>query len=64
MPEIKFQEMGISKKNKANIRAVITMNKIILNAKLYLIRQAGHEVNIEAPEELSNLIEKFWIGNK
>jgi pimeloyl-ACP methyl ester carboxylesterase len=51
-------------KDKANIRAAITMNKIILNAKLYLIRQAGHEVNIEAPEELANLIEKFWIGNK
>jgi pimeloyl-ACP methyl ester carboxylesterase len=96
MPEIKFQEMGISKKealaltksmlrldfreklsritcpimiicgekDKANIRAAITMNKIILNAKFYLIRQAGHEVNIEAPEELANLIEKFWIGNK
>lgn len=26
-------------------------------------QQAGHEVNIEAPKELANLIEKFWIGN-
>jgi pimeloyl-ACP methyl ester carboxylesterase len=51
-------------KDKANIRAAITMNKIILNAKLYLIRQAGHEVNIETPEELAKLIEKFWIENK
>lgn len=95
MPEIKFLEMGISKKDalslvksmlrldfraelsrltcpvmivcgerdKANRKAAIGMNNKMLNAKLYLVAQAGHEVNIEAPEELANLIEKFWIGN-
>lgn len=95
MPEIKFLEMGISKKDalslvksmlrldfraelsrltcpvmivcgerdKANRKAAIGMNNKMLNAKLFWIAQAGHEVNIEAPEELANLIEKFWIGN-
>ena len=95
MPEIKFLEMGISKKDalslvksmlrldfraelsrltcpvmivcgerdKANRKAAIGMNNKMLNAKLYLVAQAGHEVNIEVPEELANLIEKFWIGN-
>lgn len=96
MPEIKFLEMGISKKDalsltksmlrldfsaelsrftcpimiicgekdKANRKAAISMNNKILNAKLSLVAQAGHEVNIEAPEELANLIEKFWIDNR
>ena len=50
-------------KDKANQKAAIRMKKIIANAELYLIEQAGHEVNIEAPEELANLIGKFWIGN-
>lgn len=95
MPEIKFLEMGISKKDalsltksmlrldfsaelsrltcpimiicgekdKANRKAAISMNNKILNAKFSLVAQAGHEVNIEAPEELANLIEKFWIDN-
>lgn len=95
MPEIKFLEMGISKKDalslvksmlrldfraelsrltcpvmivcgerdKANRKAAIGMNNKMLNAKLFWVAQAGHEVNIEAPEELANLIEKFWIGN-
>jgi len=95
MPEIKFLEMGISKKDalsltksmlrldfsaelsrltcpimiicgekdKANRKAAISMNNKILNAELSLVAQAGHEVNIEAPEELANLIGKFWIGN-
>lgn len=91
MPEIKFLEMGISKKDalsltksmlgldfraelsrltcpimiicgekdKANRKAAINMNNKIPNAKLYLVAQAGHEVNIEAPEELASLIENF-----
>lgn len=95
MPETKFLEMGISKKDalslaksmlrldfreelsrltcpimivcgerdKANRKAAISMKNKMLNAKLYLVAQAGHEVNIEAPEELANLIEKFWIGD-
>lgn len=95
MPEIKFLEMGISKKDalsliksmlrldfraelsrltcpimiicgekdRANRKAAISMNNKILDSKFYLVAQAGHEVNIEAPEELANLIEKFWIDN-
>ena len=94
MPEIKFLEMGISKKDvlslvksmlrldfraelsrltcpvmivcgekdKANRKAAIGMNNKMLNEKLYLVAQAGHEVNIEAPEELANLIERFWFS--
>ena len=50
-------------RDKANRKAAIGMNNKMLNAKLFWVAQAGHEVNIEAPEELANLIEKFWIGN-
>jgi len=39
------------------------MQKKILDAKLYLIEQTGHEVNVEAPDKLANLIEKFCINN-
>lgn len=51
-------------KDKANRKAAISMKNKILNAKLYFIEQTGHEVNVEAPEKLANLIEKFWIGNR
>jgi len=95
IPEIKFLEMGISKKDaisltksmlrldfgaelsrftfpimiicgekdRANRKAAISMNNKMLNTKFYLVAQAGHEVNIEAPEELADVIEKFWIDN-
>ena len=51
-------------KDKANRKAAISMNNMILNARLYLIEQTGHQVNVEALEKLANLIEKFWIGNR
>ncbi len=51
-------------KDKANQKAAIRMKKIIANAELYLIEQAGHEVNMEAPEKLAKLIKKFWVSNR
>ena len=92
MPEIKFMEMGISKKDaislaksmmrldfraelgrltcpimivcgekdKANRKAAISMQNRVLNAELHFIEKTGHEVNVNAPEELANLINKFW----
>jgi len=50
-------------KDKANRKAAICMQKEILDAKLYLIGQTGHEVNVEAPDKLADLIEKFWISD-
>lgn len=92
MPEIKFLDMGISKKDalslakcmlkldfraelrritcpvmivcgerdKANRKAAISMQNRVKNAELYFIQKTGHEVNVKAPEELANLINKFW----
>jgi len=51
-------------KDKANRKAAIRMQKEILDAKLYLIEQTGHEVNVEAPDKLADLIEKFWISDR
>lgn len=51
-------------KDKANRKAAIRMQKKILGAKLYMIEQAGHEVNVEAPDKLADLIEKFWIDDR
>lgn len=47
-------------RDRANKKAAIGMQREMLNARLSLIEQAGHEVNVEAPEELADLIEKFW----
>jgi len=49
-------------RDKANKKAAMSMQKRILHAKLYWIERAGHEVNMEAPDKLADLIEKFWIG--
>lgn len=32
----------------------------IRNSEIEIIENAGHEVNIDNPEKLSNLIERFW----
>ncbi len=48
------------KKDSANKRAAIEMRQQIPCAKLKLMESAGHEVNMDAPEELGKLLEGFW----
>lgn len=48
------------KKDSANRRAAIEMRQQIVYAKLKLMEAAGHEVNMDAPEELGKLLDDFW----
>ena len=48
------------KKDSANKRAAVEMRQQIPCAKLKLIESSGHEVNVDAPEELGKLIDRFW----
>jgi len=48
------------KKDSANKRAAIEMRRQIPCAKLKLMESAGHEVNVDAPEELGKLLDGFW----
>lgn len=46
-------------KDKANKTASIQLQKTLTNAKLKIIKNAGHEVNIDKPLELAHVIKKF-----
>lgn len=48
------------KKDKANLRAAKELADSIPQATLYLIENAGHEVNIDKPKELANIINCFF----
>lgn len=51
-------------KDSANKKAAIELNSILRNGTLREISHAGHEVNIDAPEELSKLISTFYSCEK
>jgi len=46
-------------KDSANKRASIEMRKIIPFSRLVLFKDVGHEVNIDAPEKLGEVIRRF-----
>ncbi len=48
------------KKDSANKRAAVEMRQQIPCAKLKLMESAGHEVNVDAPENLGELLDGFW----
>lgn len=48
-------------KDKANQKAAKLLAVNIPNAKFSLIENAGHEVNIDAPVKLANLVKEFWF---
>ncbi len=50
-------------KDRANQKASITMSERIPNAKLHIIKGAGHELNIEAPEKLAKALDCFINSN-
>lgn len=47
-------------KDRANQNAARIMANTIPNAKLSFLERAGHEVNIDAPVALADLIKKAW----
>lgn len=48
------------KKDRANLKAAKSLNKLIPNSNLFLIQNSRHEVNIDAPEKLSEIINLFY----
>lgn len=47
-------------KDSANKKAAIELNGLLRNGTLKEISHSGHEVNIDAPEELSKLLHTFY----
>lgn len=47
-------------KDKANKNASIELANILTNAELQMIHGAGHEINIEAPEQLTEALRNFF----
>ena len=40
------------------------LNKSIKNSKFKVINNSSHEVNIDNPKELANIIYDFWKDNQ
>ncbi len=47
-------------KDRANQRASAELAELLENAKMQIIGGAGHEVNVEAPEELAEILGRFY----
>ena len=50
---------GEREKNNINMRSAKLLNKDIKNSIFKIIPNAGHEINIDAPEEFANIIKLF-----
>lgn len=48
-------------KDKANMKASMQLEALIPNAKFSVIRNAGHEINIESPKNLGIALNEFFI---
>ncbi len=51
-------------KDNVNLKNAKLLNKYIKNSKFKVISNSGHEVNIDNPKELANLIYDFWEKEK
>lgn len=66
-PNIKCNTLiicGENEKDNINMKSAKQLNKVIQNSKFKVIENAGHEVNIDNPKELANIINDFWKDNK
>ena len=66
-PNIKCNKLiicGEKEKDNINMKSAKQLNKVIQNSKFKIIENAGHEVNIDNPKELANIINDFWKDNK
>lgn len=66
-PNIKCNTLiicGEKEKDNINMKSAKQLNKVIQNSKFKIIENAGHEVNIDNPKELANIINDFWKDNK
>ena len=47
-------------KDNTNMKSAKQLNKVIKNSKFKIIENSGHEVNVDNPKELANVIYDFW----
>ncbi|GIO17530.1 acyl-CoA thioester hydrolase [Oceanobacillus oncorhynchi subsp. incaldanensis] len=47
-------------KDKPNKKAAEQLSSLIAGASLKIIRKAGHEANVDNPQELAEIINDFW----
>ena len=47
-------------KDNANLKGAKLLNKSIKNSEFKIISNSSHEVNIDNPKELSNIIYRYW----
>ena len=47
-------------KDKANKRATYNIGRGIVKSEIQFVKNAGHEVNIDAPEELAEIMKSFY----
>ena len=52
------------KKDSANRKASKNLANIVINAKIQIVENAGHEVNINVPRELAGIINNFYEVHK
>lgn len=50
----------LGEKDRANKKAAMRLTNILKNARLQIINASGHEVNIEAPEKLADVLRNFY----
>lgn len=50
----------LGEKDRANQKAAMHLTNILKNSKLQIINASGHEVNIEAPEKLADVLRDFY----
>ena len=51
-------------KDTANLESAKKLNENIKNSELKVIRNVGHEINIEAPEKFAEIVKEFLINKK
>ena len=55
---------GEKEENNVNMKSAKLLNTNILNSQFKIIKDAGHEINIEQPEEFANTIKNFFFDDK
>ena len=48
------------KEDKLNIKSSKLFNEKIKNIKFEIIKNSGHEINIDNPKDLGQIISEFW----
>ncbi len=51
-------------KDSANRKSAVEMANRMENAELCFMRGVGHEVNVEAPEQLAEVLQRFYAKER